>query len=111
MKRLLYPAVGLIVIALGPGEEWLAQEADPSATFEIGAGTGQPGEPVTMAFIVNSSSELQAFSLSVDFDEEVLEATSIDQLFARPDGQDWRFWRTFINNANETPGNAGITEG
>ena len=111
MTRVLYSAVGLFVSVLALGTESRAQEPALPATFEIKGSSSQPGAEVTLPFIVNSNSELQAFSLSVDFDEEVLEATAIDQLFARPDGQDWRFWVTFINNTNETPGNDGVTEG
>ncbi len=111
MTRVLYSVVGLFVSVLALGTESRAQEPPLAATFAIRGSSSQPGAEVTLPFIVNSNSELQAFSLSVDFDEEVLEAIAIDQLFARPDGKDWHFWITFINNANETPGNDGVTEG
>lgn len=111
MTRVFHSALGLFVSILFFGPESRAQDPAPTARFEIIGGSAQPGEPVALPFVVNSSSELQAFSLSVDFDEEVLEATAIEQVFARPDGQDWRFWRAFIDNANETPGNDGVTEG
>ncbi len=91
------------------------------ATFRLGSSTARPGGDVRLPIYVSSSEPLAGLSISVDFDEEVLEATKIDLVYQRPDGAGWfpqfifldinRNGRSNINNSNETPGNAGVDEG
>lgn len=84
---------------------------DLAAEIRIGSAEARPGEAVELPYIVNSTGAVQGFSFSIDFDEEVLEATEIEERFIIPDPLAVPFWVSTINNENETPGNGGIDEG
>jgi hypothetical protein len=81
------------------------------ATFELGDAAGSPGSEVSVPFRVEASTVVAGFLLSVDFDEEVLEATGIAPAFVRPDGKGWDFQAFDVNNLNDVPGSAGVDEG
>jgi hypothetical protein len=91
------------------------------ATFRLGSAQVSPGADVRVPIFVSSNEPLAGLSISVDFDEEVLEATSIDVAFQRPGGGGWDpqyiytdihvNGRSNINNDNSTPGNGGVDEG
>jgi hypothetical protein len=84
---------------------------DVEAMFKIGETSATPGETFAVPFMIHATREVQAYSLSVDFDEEVLQATAINKIFEKPDGTDYSFEKFEYNNQNETPGNGGIDEG
>jgi hypothetical protein len=82
------------------------------ATYQLGDATASPGSQVAIPFSINAKRDARGFSFSVDFDEEVLEATAIEKVFRLPDGTtDYAFQVLRINNSNQTPGNSGIDEG
>jgi hypothetical protein len=80
--------------------------------FGLDGATGTPGGTVTVPFSITSYVPSQGFALSVDFDEEVLEAEpTVEKLWQRPDGSPYEFAVFEFNNLNKTPGNAGVDEG
>ena len=81
------------------------------ASFRIAGGSAAPGESVRLPFLVSSNEALGGVSFSVDFDEEVLEATEVEIVYSNPSGADWLFVSLDFDNSNVTPGNAGIDEG
>jgi hypothetical protein len=83
---------------------------DLEAEFRLASADARPGLPVAIPFSIDANAPVQGFSFSVDFDEEVLEGTRVEQRYFTPDGT-WDFWKYQINNSNATPGNAGIDEG
>lgn len=103
---LLSPLVLLFVSARAP-----AQQETLEATFKIEESSATPGDTVSLPLIISASGELQGFAISLDFDEEVLEATGVEDLYVRPDGGKWDFRSFVLNNSNDHPGNGGIDEG
>lgn len=99
--------------------------ADPpeglEASFRLGSSVVTPGEEFAIPVLVSSNEPLGGLSISVDFDEEVLEATRVELVYQRPDGKGWYSrWvfvdvhvdgRSNIDNSNEIPGNGGVDEG
>jgi hypothetical protein len=83
----------------------------PEAAFRIAGATALPGQAVALPFKVWSNAPLGGFSFSIDFDEEVLQATDVEQVYRRPDGLDSEFQRIVIDNENATPGSVGVDEG
>jgi len=81
------------------------------AAFRLQGGTALRGGDLVVPFFVEADVEIGSFTLSIDFDEEVLEATEIEKAYVRPDGKDWSFSRLQFDNSNRIPGNAGIEEG
>jgi hypothetical protein len=84
---------------------------DINALFKIQSAAAGAGGTVTVPLIIKADAEVQSFSFSVDFDEEVLDALAIERLFQKPDGTEYGFASLTINNRNDTPGSAGIDEG
>jgi hypothetical protein len=122
MTHLQPPATGGSVTVEGPAIESGGCPADepgesrpvPSglaAVFKLEGGSAARGEPVRVPFIINAGGEVIGFSLSADFDEEALEATSVEKVFRKPDGSAWSYERFRFDNSNRVPGNAGIDEG
>jgi hypothetical protein len=90
--------------------------ADPlegyEGTFRLGEASAPPGGEAKLPFYIASNRSVQAFVLSVDFDEEVLEAgLEMERIFESPNGEPWGFAIYFADNSNATPGNAGVDEG
>jgi hypothetical protein len=84
--------------------------ADINARFELDGVIARPGGTTTMPFRMRADEEIQGFSFSVDFDEEVLEVVNFEWVVPRDEaGQS--FSRFHINSANENPGSAGVDEG
>jgi hypothetical protein len=84
---------------------------DVNARFEVGGGTAVPGETVTLPFIIRANDDVQGYSVSLDFDEEVIEAVGVDTVFEKPDGSEYGFVFHEFDNANATPGSGGVDEG
>jgi hypothetical protein len=98
--------------------ECLADGRDPpesppsvTASYKVEGASAVPGGSARLPFIIRSSGEVWGFSLSVDFDEEVLHAARVEQVFRKPDGSAWDFERFAVSSSNEAPGNAGVDEG
>ncbi len=82
------------------------------ATFMLRDGATVPGGPVAIPFMINTGVKARGFQFSIDFDEEVLEATEIEKTAIMPAGTpEYSFAILRFNNSNEVPGNAGIDEG
>jgi hypothetical protein len=81
------------------------------ARFELADGVAPPGATVRVPLMMEANGPIQGYSVSVDFDEAVLQATDVAQSFAKPDGSAYGFWAAHLNNDNNTPGNAGVDEG
>lgn len=82
-----------------------------AAEIRIGSAEARPGDAVELPYIINSNGAVEAFSFSVDFDEEVLQATEVEALFLDPDSLAVPFWQSAVNNSNDSPGNEGVDEG
>lgn len=83
----------------------------PDVTFALQDTAATPGGSAAVAFSITSTLPSQGFSFSIDFDEEVLQATEIQRLFGRPSGTPYEFQRFELDNDNEFPGNTGVLEG
>jgi hypothetical protein len=80
----------------------------PTGEFRLGKASGRPGGEVEVPFTLRADSESVAFHLSIDFDEEVLTATSFEKVFLLPNGTtDYDFVNIRFNNENEVPGSSG----
>src|SRR5262249_6103326 len=75
--------------------------------------TAPPGGQATVQFLINASAGVQGYAFSVDFDEEVLSATEIEEVWRKPEGTDPKYGFSIyeINNLNESPGSQGVDEG
>ena len=81
-------------------------------TFRLGEASAPPGGEARVPFYIRSNPDLQAFAFSIDFDEEMLEAgLEMEHVFYLPNADPWEFAVFHADNANATPGNAGIDEG
>ena len=66
---------------------------------------------VSVPFSIQADAGVQAYAFSVDFDEEVLQATSVEEVWQKPDASEYGFHSYVINNDNANPGSAGVDEG
>jgi hypothetical protein len=78
-----------------------------NAVFELRGAAVSPDETFSLPLFVRADAWIQGFSFSLDFDEEVLEATAIEKLIENPNG----FTEAKFNNRNDRPGNSGVDEG
>jgi hypothetical protein len=91
------------------------------ATCTIVGGSALRGTNVTLPLLINASIDspdpqlqtlgFQGFSISIDFDEEVLEFVGFIGPLGDWFGEAWSFSRLTSNGSNDTPGNAGVDEG
>jgi hypothetical protein len=81
--------------------------------YKLSGMTAPPGGQGTVKFYINSTAAVQGYSFSVDFDEEILSATAIEEVWRKPDGtsSNYGFSKYEINNRDENPGSQGIDEG
>ena len=79
--------------------------------YELVGGPAVPGNEITMPFYIRADADVQGYTFSVDFDEEVLQATGVEFIWQRPDGEPYEFQRTHWNNENTVPGGGGVAEG
>ena len=71
-----------------------------------------PGDSITLPFIMHAAGGgIEGYCFSIDFDEELLTATEIEEAWEIPGGFEYEFARYEINNDNENPGSAGVDEG
>ena len=85
--------------------------ADPlpplNAAYRLTDAVARPGNVFTVPFTIEADADVQGYSFSCDFDEEVLEALEIEPVFGAHEG----FQRLVSNNQNENPGSGGVDEG
>ncbi len=88
------------------------EKPDFDVEFALGSGEAAPGESVVIPFTIETTGLTQGFSFSIDFDEEVLEATEVEIVYERQDGEDF-VWEhgVLANNLNNIPGNTVREEG
>jgi hypothetical protein len=72
-----------------------------------------PGGSATVPFVIHADGGVQAYSFSLDFDEDVLQVTEVEPVWMKPAGTDpdYGFAIYRFNNRSEVPGNAGVDEG
>jgi hypothetical protein len=72
-----------------------------------------PGDTVSMPFNIRANLAVQGYEFSVDFDEGLLQATEVEQVWEKPDYSDpeYSYAHYDINNSSDTPGNGGVDEG
>lgn len=81
------------------------------AVFQLGDAFGTPGGMVKVSFSMEASEDIGGFSFSIDFDEEVIQATSMELVYRNPAGGPWTFEVFERNNSNQNPGGNGVDEG
>ncbi len=87
--------------------------SDYDVTFELSGVGAVPsaGDRLIIPLILSSNQPTSGFSVSIDFDEEQLEAVGGTLLWERPDGRAIDDFAVEVNNDNLTPGNNGTDEG
>lgn len=84
---------------------------DVETMFMVGDAEGVRGRTIDVPFVLGSNGHIQAFSFSIDFDEDVLQGLSIDPVYELPNGEEYAFSIYTINNHTRRPGNGGVDEG
>lgn len=84
---------------------------DINAMYKIQGARAAPGSQVMLPFSIFADAEVQGYSLSVDFDESVLEATGVDVLFEKPDRSEYDFEIFSYDSADVEPGSTEVDEG
>ena len=83
-----------------------------AGSMRLDEASGKRGEEVRVPLFLKADSEILAFQLSIDFDEEALSFVGLERVFKLPNGTtDYGFVRLRFDNSNEVPGNSGIEEG
>jgi hypothetical protein len=83
-----------------------------NAVFKLGDVVVPPGGSVTVPFVIRADQDIQAYAFSVDFDETLLDAGTVEPVWRRSEGDpEYGFSAFHLNNANEVPGSAGVDEG
>jgi hypothetical protein len=83
----------------------------PEATFLFQTGSAAPGETTSTQMLVNATLDLQALSVSINYDEGILEATDVLPVFEFEGREEWYFLAFDFDGTNNTPGEAGVDEG
>ncbi len=117
--RAIQPALGsatLVVLAdVDPASPCASDPPPPppevNLAYQLEDATAPPGGTAAVPFIIRADAEVQGYAFSVDFDEEVLSATRVEEVWQKPDGSSYGFAKYEINNAGAVPGNAGVDEG
>ncbi len=73
-------------------------------TYELEGASASPGEDITIAFKVRSTTAFQILWFGIDFDEDFLEVTGFDRVYERPDGQAFEIEAVDFYNERETLG-------
>jgi hypothetical protein len=80
-------------------------------TLSLGEAVALPGDSLSVPISVFANGDIQAYGFSVDFDEEILEASGADFTYEKPDGTSYEYSYFDINSLNEIPGSGGVDEG
>jgi len=81
------------------------------ASFELPEGSALPGGSVRLPFVVECNVEVHGLSFSVNFDETVLQATSVEEVFETPDGSEFDFSFYEIYNEDTDGVDNGVDAG
>ena len=84
---------------------------DLSATYRLGDTSAGPGQTARIPFGILANAETQMFSLSIDYDEAVVEGVGLQASWRKPDNTPFAFLSYGFYNEDETPGNGGVDEG
>jgi hypothetical protein len=79
--------------------------------FALGEVSALPGEEIAVPFIIWGNSPVQGYSVSIDFDEGVLQGVAVERAFQKPDGSAYGFFASYIDNDDANPGSGGVDEG
>ena len=82
-----------------------------NATFKIEETKGKPGSEITVPIQLRADMDIVGYTFSLDFDETVLEATSLEFAWQRPDGEPYFTHIAEVNNVDRVPGSGGVDEG
>ncbi len=88
--------------------------ADPvDVVYKLTDAAASPGDSVSIPFTIRSNVAVQGYEFSLDFDEEILQAVDVEEIWDKPACADPGYEYTYygINNSNDTPGNGGVDEG
>ncbi len=75
-----------------------------NGTFKLGDVSASPGASATVPFFLQANYEVAGFSFSIDFDETLLQITSIEEVFNGVE-------HFFIDNKDNSSGSGGVDEG
>jgi hypothetical protein len=78
------------------------------AIYRLGNAFAAPGEDVIVPFFLWADHPVQAYQVAVDFDEGVLRATGIEEVWKRPDGEEIDFRSYQFNNDDPAGGDLGV---
>jgi dockerin type I repeat protein len=84
---------------------------DVHVEFRVGSAEAGEDRQAQVPFVLRADVPVGAYSFSLDFDEDVLEATEVEVVWRKPDGSDYGFKVFEKNNEREQPGNGGVDEG
>lgn len=82
-----------------------------NAVYRLRGTRAPPGGVAEVPFSIRADALVAGYSFSVDFDERVLEAVEVEEVWSRPDGEEFSFAVYEFNNDNDFPGSAGVDEG
>jgi len=116
-NRSIYPSLGggSLTVASRVITELTDCLATPNppvhAAFQIGNAKGKRGSEITVPIVLRADRDIVGYTISLDFDEEVLERASFEFVWQRPDGQPYFTAIKDVNNNNRVPGSGGVDEG
>jgi hypothetical protein len=84
---------------------------DVHVEFRVGSAEAGEDRQAQVPFVLRADVPVGAYSFSLDFDEDVLEATEVEVVWRKPDGSDYGFKVFETNNERERPGSGGVDEG
>ena len=102
-------AIAGIVFLSGTGAS--AEDPPLQGEFHLSGASGLPGTEVSVTLTVRGTGGIYGYTFSIDFDEGVLLATGVDELYLKPDGSEYDYKLFYWNNEDQVPGNAGVDEG
>lgn len=91
-----------------PGDPDPGEVPDPDVMFKLPDITVANTDPI-VPLVVESNAGVQGFSFSIDFDEEVLQVSEIEEVFVIDRDEGFKVYE--FNNENASPGNGGVDEG
>jgi hypothetical protein len=93
-----------------PTEETPPAPEDVHVEFRAGSAEAKDRR-AEVPLVLRADVPVGAYSFSLDFDEDVLESTEIEQVWRKPDGGDYDFKVFEASNERNRPGNGGVDEG
>lgn len=84
---------------------------DLRAVFSLPEVAARPGESFSVPLNIFATGDIRLYAFSVDFNEEILEATGVDFTFEKPDGSEYHWKSARFNEHNLIQGSSGMDEG